>query len=112
MSADRALTGTLLIVFDGRNILDLLSHYSDGKLPLGVRLLDMGPSTSLGRHLILQVESDQWEDAPTGLSDLNDPRNAGTLAPLHIRYEGKKVMSWGDKRAAVEWKEADSFGRG
>jgi len=104
-------TGTAMVVLDPACILELLTHYTDGRVPLNCRLLEVGVGNFLDRHIGLLVESDQWGDETLFASDTQDKRNVGEYAPLHIRYEGKKVLSWGDKHAPVEWKETENFNR-
>jgi hypothetical protein len=95
------MAGYKIIEFDAKNILNLLTHYTDGKLPLDAELLQLGVHTILNRHLGLLVESNQW----------SDPMLAGQEAysPLFINYEGKKVMTWGTKdHKDIKWSESPS----
>ncbi len=105
-------TGTLIINFGPENILDLLCHYSEGAVPLGCKLLQAGFSDKLGRHIGLLVESDQWDmDEVLRPSDALDPKNAGALPQMYVRYEGKKVFSWGNKHTPTKsaWRDSDNF---
>lgn len=94
--------GTKTIYIDADSILRLLTHYSDGDLPLDATLLQAGVSATLGRWMGLLVDSEQWRDWREAKRTVD-----GGLKPLHIRYEGKKVMIWGDKKQeeSPEWRE-------
>ena len=90
------------IYIDAESILQLLTHYSEGDLPIEAKLLSAGVSPVLGRWIGLLVDSEQWRDW-RGAERTQD----GGLRPLHIRYEGKKVMVWGDgkRETPPEWRE-------
>jgi hypothetical protein len=79
------------IYIDAESILQLLTHYSEGDLPLDAKLLTAGVSSYLARWIGLRVDSEQWRDWRTA-----ERTQDGGLRPLHIRYEGKKVLVWGD----------------
>ena len=93
------------IYFDANSLLKLLTHYTmdhDDQIPLNATLLGAGVSTMMGRWIILEVESDEWNGM------LPDPK-LGELPFLHVRFEGDKVMSWtqgSDKHTHDCWKEA------
>ena len=76
------------IYIDADSILKLLTHYSDGDVPLDAELQGAGVSRWLGRWIGLVVKSDQWAHDSGAIA------NDGGLKPLHVRYEGKKVLSW------------------
>lgn len=80
-----------LIIFEGQNLLSLLTAYFDGKVPLDAKLINVGTSQFLQRWVGLTVESGQWgsEDAIAGKAD--------GLHPLQLRYEGRRNMSWSKK---------------
>lgn len=85
------------IYIDANSILRLLTHYSDGSVPLDAELKAAGVSRFLGRWIGLLVASEQWSGPSVESGD--------GLQPLHIRYEGKKVMTWDEAGKPVEWKE-------
>ena len=85
-----------MVEFDAESILRLLTHYSDGELPLDATLKSAGVSKFLGRWIGLNVESKEWDGKV--LPD-------GGIEPLFIRYEGKKVLIWGDKQSPMVWQE-------
>jgi hypothetical protein len=86
------MAATRRIIFDANSLLKLLSHYtqdSDNSIPLDAELIDAGVSSVLGSWIGLNVQSDRW-DGP-------EVEGGHGLRPLHIRYEGKRVMSWDSK---------------
>jgi hypothetical protein len=70
-----------MIIFDADSLLRLMTHYSDGQLPLDSELQALGVSNYLQQWLRLDVRSHEWTAA--------DAQH-----PLHFRYEGRKVMNW------------------
>jgi len=82
-----------MFVFDPRDLARLLTHYTDGLVPLDGEVVNFGVNPFLVRMLGLEVESKEWDN----------------WEPLHIRYNGKRVMSWqqGDKVEHPEWVEAN-----
>lgn len=91
------LGGIRRIVFDVDSLLALLTHYSDGAVPLDAEVLNIGASRLLGRYIGLTISSADWRDP-----DL--PRDRlGMLPPLDIRWEGGKVLKWSEKGTPVEW---------
>jgi hypothetical protein len=82
------MTHQRTVYISADSILQLLTHYSEGDLPLDATLKNAGVSQFMNRWIGFWVDSDQWRDAE-GTKD-------GGLMPLHIRYEGKKVLVWGD----------------
>ena len=83
-------------MFDAESVLRLLCHYTDGAVPLDSVLKSAGVSAVFGRWIGLNVESKEWS---------GEEVLGGGLAPLHVRYEGKKVMSWEGKGMEPEWTE-------
>jgi len=84
------------IIIDADSILKLLTHYTEGQVPVDAELKAAGVSKFLGRWIGLVVASEQW-DAQT-FPD-------GSLQPLHIRYESKKLLQWDEKGTPPEWKD-------
>lgn len=78
------------IEFDAESVLRLLTHYSDGELPLDATLRSAGVSQYIQHWLGLNVESESWIETDVS-------------TPLHIRYEGNKVLVWGDKHTPTTW---------
>lgn len=78
------------IEFDANSLLKLLTHYtmdSEDQVPLDAELRSAGVSRFVTRWIMLEVESKEWD----GLAV--DPATQ-EIPPLHIRFEGNKVMSW------------------
>lgn len=94
------------IEFDANSLLKLLVHYTmdhDDRVPLDAELVLAGVSPFLQRYVMLEAKSDhEWKDVPI---------NIQTREPeiLHVRYEGKKVMSWGkdqSQHTMETWKDS------
>lgn len=89
-----------LITFDAKDVLALLTHYNEGKdIPLDVELLNVGVSPFLQRWIGMECESEKWMDGT--------PLAGGALSPLHIRYEGRKIMTISKQGAEGIWKDAN-----
>ena len=77
-----------LLIFDVKDLKDLLVHYTDGKLiPLDSDVAEVAVSRFVQRIISLNIESKDW---PT--HDVNPV--TGELAPAEFIYEGKKTFSW------------------
>jgi hypothetical protein len=89
-----------LIVFEPEDLYQLLIHYVQGeRLPMDGKVVNFGFSQFLSRWIGMEVESDSWPVegyAPA----------PGAQPMIHVRYEGKKTLSWGDKGVDPAWKEA------
>jgi hypothetical protein len=92
------MAGTKHIVIDAADLLKLLIHYSDGRIPIDAELRSLGVGTRMKRQIGMLVLSQQWP------KDELDP-SGNFYHPLHIRYEGKKIMSWGKKGSEVFWQD-------
>lgn len=91
---------TRLVIIDANDLLQLILHYNDGQdIPLNTRLLNVGMSPYLQRWVALMCEATDW---PTGTY----LPEVGGLTPLHIRYEGKKIMVLATKGTDPTWSEA------
>lgn len=91
------------IEFDAESILQLLVHYTqdhEDRVPLDAQLLSAGVSAFIPRWVMLEAKSEnEWKDIPIDTT-LKEP------APLHVRFEGRKTMSWGqDKTAPITWSD-------
>ncbi len=83
------MAGSKVIRFDARDFCKLLTHYSEGIVPLDFELKHVAVDTILKRQIAFIGFSKQWQDEPLPGKD--------EYGPLHIRYEGKNIMSWGRK---------------
>jgi hypothetical protein len=95
---------TRRIIFDANDLLKLLTHYTEGKVPIESTLKELVVHPVLQRYVGFWVESNAWPQ----LSESSKPNEAsrGAVAPLFVRYEGKKVMSWGNPKESPVWSEA------
>lgn len=95
-----------LIVFEPNDLLRLITHYTDGAVPLNGQVRNVAVSTRLPRWIGLEVESDEWANDEGAIL-----RGPGGLElgqrPLHIRYEGKKIVSWGGPQDEMQWRQAN-----
>ena len=71
-----------MFVFDPKDLVNLLIHYSQGEVPLDSEVKEVKVNKFLERHIGLEIESKDWQES----------------APLQIRYEGKRIMSWSKER--------------
>ena len=86
------------LYIDAESILALLTHYSQGAVPFDAELRAAGVSAYLGRWIGLLVTSKQWDGLQVPQSEW--------IKPLHIRYEGKKVLTWsGEAGAPPMWSD-------
>lgn len=89
------------VIFSPETLIALMQHYSEDhedRIPLDATLVSMGP-TRLERMIVMLMESQSWEGGTTHGRE----NKIGILSPLHFRYEGKKVLSWGGKSQELKW---------
>ena len=92
------------IYFDAESVLRLLTHYTEGVVPVDAELRGAGVSQYLQQWIGLDVESNGWSGAEVP---------GGGLPPLHIRYEGRKVMIFqGGPEDPVVWTPQPEAPRG
>jgi hypothetical protein len=72
------MAGTKMYCFEPESLVRLLTHYTDGLVPLDAQVTNVGFNPYLGRMIGIEVQSSEWDN----------------FEPLHIRYEGSKIMSW------------------
>jgi len=89
-----------IIAIDADSLLALIAHYDEGKIPIDAEIVSAGVSQTLNGWLGLEVRSKGW-DGP--LVESGDG-----MPPLHFRYEGKKTMSWDNRKKESEpvWSDA------
>lgn len=92
------MAGSKLIVFDANQFIKLLCHYTEGRVPIDAELKSLGVGTRMKRQIGMLITSQQWP------KDELDP-TGNFYHPLHIRYEGNKVMSWGKKGTEPFWQD-------
>lgn len=91
------------IFFDAQSLYNLLVHYTEGQeAPLNGELLEVGVSNYLGRWVGMRVRSNEWKGRLQA---------DGGLAPIHIRYECKRLMKWrGDNHEeGPQWSPSNSI---
>jgi len=79
--------GSKLIIFEPNDLLRLMTHYTDGAIPLDSEVLNVAQSQFIERWIQLMVRSKEWE----------------TGEPLHFRYEGNKTMAWTKDGTPIDW---------
>ena len=92
------MAGTKDLVFEPQDLLNLLTHYTDGEVPLGGKVCDFLVHPAMSRKIGLVVESDECD----------------TAQPLFLGYDGKRVRSWAKLpgRADPVWEQrAETPGR-
>lgn len=88
------------IIFDPQSVISLLTHYTDGQVPLDTICKGFRVSEALKRQVAFECESAQWSDA------IQSEKSPDVLAPLVIRYEGRRTLSWGGKHQEMEWRDS------
>lgn len=85
------MAGTRDYYFKPDMVLRLLTHYTNGEVPMGAETLDFLISPLLGRMIGLKVASDEWTSGE----------------PLHIRYDGKRIATWEGNKGVdkLQWEE-------
>ena len=89
---------TRLYIFDANALLKLLTHYSEGEVPLHAELEELGVHPHLPRLISQKARSSEW-------TETRELMGSGELWPLNFRYEGRRVMQWHDKAEAPIWTE-------
>jgi hypothetical protein len=99
-----------ILEFSPQTLLDLFTHYTQGEVPLGATLLDWGTHPILNRQIGFLISSEHWGDSAIPESDLVDKSQRGGIAPLQLRYEGKKVLTWSKSTGGEPlWDLAENF---
>lgn len=85
------MAGTKDLVFNPSDLLNLLTHYTDGEVPLGGEVTDFLVHPQLQRKIGLIVVSNEWQ----------------TSEPLFLGYDGKRIRSWAnvDGKSEPVWEE-------
>lgn len=93
------MSGSKVILFDAEGIIKLWTHYTEGIMPLDAELAALAVDTVLPRQICFIVNSKQWQDSPVPGKDYYNP--------LHLRYEGGRVLSWGKFGTDPFWENAN-----
>ena len=78
-----------LVIFDVDTLADLLTHFTDGEVPLGSKVIQVMASAYLQEWVALVVENDSWENTPFEAGD-----GYGGQMPYHLRYAAGKLTQW------------------
>jgi len=98
------MSQTRLVEFDAESLLNLLTHYTEGELPLDVELKRVDVSARLPRWVALIVESKDWKNTPFETGD-----GYGGQQPMMIRYEGKRVMALQHLKDPIAWSDENEI---
>jgi len=96
------MPNTRLYIFEANSLLKLLTHYSEGEVPLDCELIEVGVHPQLQRMISLKARSKEW-------SETRELMGSGELWPLTFRYEGKRTMKWTDKAENTIWSEENEI---
>jgi hypothetical protein len=88
-----------LIVINAEDLTNLLTVYTDGDVPLDAKLKEIAINKFFDRTILFEMESSQWKETSMDL-------NTGKIRPLIVRYDGKKTLSWHQKKdEPYQWRE-------
>ncbi len=65
-------------IFDVEDLVRLLTHYFDGRVPLDAEVTAVGVNPLLERFIGIELKSKEWQ----------------SNTPLQLRYDGERVMGW------------------
>ncbi len=82
---------TRKFIIHAADIVRLLTHYTDGVVPMDAEVRQFGNHRSFTQQLAMLVTSSQWQDAPEVPIGPDRGISPG-LKPLHIRYTGDRVI--------------------
>jgi hypothetical protein len=85
------MAGIKDLVFDPQDLKNLLTHYTEGEIPLSGEVTDFLVHPQLQRKIGLVITSEEWTSAD----------------PLFLGYDGKRVRSWANVDGHTEpvWEE-------
>lgn len=91
------MAGSKEFFFEPDDLLHLLTHYTDGEVPMTAEVTDFLVHPHLQRKIGLLVKSPEWE------SD----------SILFLGYDGKRVSSWakGEGQDKIKWEERNETPR-
>jgi hypothetical protein len=78
-------------IFEPTDLVRLLTHYTEGVVPLDSEVTNVGINPFLDRFIGIEVKSQEWEG----------------FEPLQIRYEGKRILGWSKGEGDPQWTEAN-----
>lgn len=91
------MAGIKEFFFTPQDLVNLLTHYSDGEVPLGAEVTDILRHPALERKIGLLIKSEEW-DSPS---------------ILFLGYDGKRISSWakGEGQDKIQWEERNETPR-
>jgi hypothetical protein len=92
------MPGTRIYQFDVDSLAKLLTHYSEGAIPLDAEVVSLEVSARLSRMISLLMRSKDWDSS-------GDQTQYGELEPYHFRYEGRRTMTWNDRHEPIIWSD-------
>lgn len=95
---------TRLVEFDVASLLKLLTHYSEGAVPLEAEVRNVQISRFLPRWIALVVDSPSWEGTPFEKGD-----GYNGIEPLHVRYEGKRICVIDNLKDPIAWSDENEI---
>lgn len=85
------MAGQKTFIFDPQDLYALITHYTDGAVPLYGKIQGVARNKYLDRVIGLLVDSDEWQ----------------TEEPLHIRYDGRMTATWTQGQERADWAERE-----
>ena len=89
-----------LVAFDAASLANLLTHYSQGEIPLGAEIRRVMSSAILPSWIGVVIESPSWENTPLASAGY------GEQQPYVFRFEAGRILNWTDRHDELNWKEA------
>lgn len=86
-----------IIEFDAASLVKLLTHYTEGQVPLNSEIKNMAVSQMVSRWVALMIESPDWTHDPMDNSGFNYTQ------PLFIKYMGKRIQTIHNTARPGEW---------
>lgn len=90
------------VILSPETFLAMMQAYSEDcqdRVPINAKIINVGVVTALPRMVGFMVEADGWE----GGSLLGRAGKIGIRSPLHFRFEGNKMLNWGDREQPAQW---------
>ena len=88
-----------LVIFDTNSLGKLLTHYSDGEVPLDAEIKNIMSSQYLPSWIAIILESKDWKGSSL------EQAGFGGQQPYHFRFEAGRVLNWTDKHDELKWSD-------
>jgi hypothetical protein len=92
------------VEFDADDLLKLITHYSEGAVPLDAEVRNVQISARLQRWVCLIVESKDWAGTP-----FEQGSGYNQTQPFFFDYEGKRTQIVDHLQDPVFWNEAGAI---